>query len=101
MTQGAPPPGRYVVERTLGRGGMATVYLARDTALDRQVALKVLAEHFAADEALRDRFLREASLVAKLVHPNVVQVYDVGEDERGPARLPPGPPAHGKKGKGR
>jgi serine/threonine-protein kinase len=84
MTEWAAPSERYVVERTLGRGGMATVYLARDGALDRQVALKVLAEHFAADEALRDRFLREARLAAKLVHPNVVQVYDVGEDERGP-----------------
>jgi eukaryotic-like serine/threonine-protein kinase len=73
-----------VVERTLGRGGMATVYLARDSMLDRPVALKVLSEHFAADEAFRDRFIREARLAAKLVHPNVVQVYDVGEDKRGP-----------------
>ena len=77
-------PDRYVVERTLGRGGMATVYLARDTMLDRPVVLKVLAEHLADDETFRDRFLREARLAAKLVHPNIVQVYDVGEDERGP-----------------
>lgn len=84
MTEPTAPSERYVVERTLGRGGMATVYLARDGALDRSVALKVLAEHFAADEALRERFLREARLAAKLVHPNVVQVYDIGEDERGP-----------------
>ena len=75
---------RYVVERTLGRGGMATVYLARDRALERPVALKVLAAHFAADEEFRARFLREARLAAKLAHPNVVQVYDAGEDERGP-----------------
>jgi serine/threonine-protein kinase len=75
---------RFKIERTLGRGGMATVYLARDTALDRPVALKVLAEHFATDEAFRDRFIREARLAAKLVHPNVVQVYAVGEDARGP-----------------
>ena len=75
---------RYTVERKLGHGGMATVYLARDTMLDRPVALKVLAEHLADDEDFRERFLREARLAAKFVHPNVVQVYDVGEDERGP-----------------
>jgi serine/threonine protein kinase len=74
---------RYLIERTLGRGGMATVYLAYDQTLDRHVALKVLAEHFAADPAMHDRFLREARLAAKLVHTNVVQVYDVGEDARG------------------
>jgi tRNA A-37 threonylcarbamoyl transferase component Bud32 len=77
-------PERYRVERRLGRGGMATVYLARDTSLDRPVALKVLAEHLADDEDFRRRFLREARLAARLVHPNVVQVYDVGEGERGP-----------------
>ncbi|HET8895533.1 MAG TPA: serine/threonine-protein kinase [Gaiellaceae bacterium] len=75
---------RYTVERKLGRGGMATVYLARDTVLDRPVALKVLAEHLADDDAFRERFLREARLAAKFVHPNVVQVYDADEDERGP-----------------
>src|SRR5579864_3923919 len=75
---------RYVVERTLGRGGMATVYLARDGLLDRPVVLKVLAEHLAHDPMFRDRFVREARLAARLVHPNIVQVYDVGEDQRGP-----------------
>jgi len=63
---------------------MATVYLARDVMLDRPVALKVLAEHFAGDEEFRERFVREARLAARFVHPNVVQVYDVGEDARGP-----------------
>ena len=72
-----------MVERTLGRGGMATVYLAHDGELGRPVALKVLSESLAADPAFRARFLREARLMANLVHPNVVQVYDVGEDERG------------------
>ena len=81
---GGAPSERYVIERTLGRGGMATVYLARDTLLDRPVALKVLAGHFADDNAYRERFVREARLAARLVHPSVVQVYDVGEDERGP-----------------
>ncbi len=75
---------RYSVERSLGHGGMATVYLAQDRMLDRPVALKVLAVHLAQDEESRQRFLREARLAARLVHPNVVQVYDVGEDERGP-----------------
>ena len=79
---------RYGVERTLGRGGMATVYLAHDRELERPVALKVLSEPLAAAPAFRARFLREARLTAKLVHPNVVQVYDVGEGERGPARAP-------------
>ena len=73
-----------MIERPLGLGGMATVYLGRDLALDRAVALKVLAEELAGDKAFRDRFLREARLAARLVHPNVVQVYDVGEDDRGP-----------------
>ena len=72
---------RYVVGRTLGRGGMATVYLARDETLGRPVALKVLADNLAGDEVFRARFLREARLAARVVHPNVVQVYDAGADE--------------------
>ena len=76
--------GRYIIERTLGRGGMATVYPARDGELDRLVALKVLSPHLAEEESFRARFLREARLTARLVHANVVQVYDAGEDERGP-----------------
>src|SRR4029078_12975855 len=81
MTQAATTGrGRYEVERTLGRGGMATVYLARHEPLGRRVALKVLAEHLAADEVFRARFLREARLAARVVHPNVVQVYDAGAD---------------------
>ena len=78
-----PGRGRYAVERTLGRGGMATVYLAHDTVLGRPVALKVLAEHLADDESFRARFLREARLAARIAHPNVVQVYDAGGDEAG------------------
>jgi serine/threonine-protein kinase len=75
--------GRYRLERELGRGGMATVYLARDTELDRPVALKILAESLAGDAAFRKRLLREARLAARLSHPNVVNVYDVGESEDG------------------
>jgi eukaryotic-like serine/threonine-protein kinase len=72
---------RYRVERPLGHGGMATVYLARDTELDRPVAVKVLD---AADEGLRERFVREARLAARLSHPNVVSVFDAGEDDGRP-----------------
>jgi serine/threonine protein kinase len=73
--------GRYRIERILGQGGMAVVYLARDEELDRPVAIKVLAEHLLGDESFRRRFLRESRLASKLSHPNVVQVFDAGEDE--------------------
>lgn len=72
--------GRYRVERTLGHGGMALVVLAHDAELDRPVAIKLLAEQFARDAALRARFLREAQLAGALAHPNIVQVFDAGED---------------------
>ena len=75
--------GRYRLEGSLGHGGMATVYLARDEELDRPVAIKLLAEQLAGDSAFRDRFLREARLAARLSHPNVVSVYDAGESEDG------------------
>ena len=75
---------RYRIDRTLGVGAMGTVYLARDTILDRVVAIKVLADHLAADDAFRERFLREARLAARLCHPNIVQVFDAGEDEGRP-----------------
>jgi len=76
--------GRYRVEEVLGRGGMATVYLARDDELERPVAVKVLAGHLADDPSFRDRFVREAKLAAQLSHPNVVQIYDAGEDDGTP-----------------
>lgn len=76
--------GRYDLVRPLGHGAMATVDLARDAELDRPVALKWLAENLARDEDLRRRFLREARLAARLAHPNVVRVFDVGEDEGRP-----------------
>jgi eukaryotic-like serine/threonine-protein kinase len=81
---GAPDvDGRYRLERPLGHGGMATVYLARDEELHRPVAIKLLAENLANDPAFRERFLREARLAARLSHPNVVSVYDAGEAEDG------------------
>ncbi len=76
--------GRYRVERELGRGGMATVFLAHDEELRRPVALKVLAEHLAGDDTFRARFIREAKLAGRLSHPNVVQVYDAGETDEQP-----------------
>ena len=76
--------GRYRIERTLGHGGMAVVYLAHDEELHRQVALKVLAEHLAGDDNFRARFLQESKLAGRLSHPNVVQVYDAGETEGSP-----------------
>src|SRR5690349_18807054 len=72
--------GGYLVEASLGRGGMGVVYLARDDRLDRSVALKILAPEIADDTMLRARFLREARRVAGIDHPNVVAVYDAGED---------------------
>ena len=75
--------GRYRLERPLGHGGMATVYLGRDSELERPVAVKLLAENLAGDAAFRKRFLREARLAARLSHPNVVSVYDAGADADG------------------
>ena len=71
---------RYRLERRLGAGGMSTVFLALDTVLERRVAVKLLAEHLAEDEAFVARFRREALSAAKLQHPNVVQVFDSGKD---------------------
>src|SRR5689334_1967866 len=69
---------QFVIERVLGSGGMGHVYLARDTALDRQVALKFISSGDPSPAA-RSRFLVEARAIAKLTHPNVVGVYRVGE----------------------
>jgi serine/threonine-protein kinase len=71
---------RYRLERRLGVGGMATVQLAFDTRLERYVAVKLLAEHLAEDSSFVSRFRREALAAARLVHPNIVQVFDFGSD---------------------
>ena len=76
--------GRYRIARELGRGGMASVYLAHDEELGRDVAVKYLAEHLSGDDAFRARFVREARLAGRLAHPNIVRVYDVGELEGRP-----------------
>jgi eukaryotic-like serine/threonine-protein kinase len=72
--------GRYRLDERLGAGGMSTVYKARDNVLERMVAVKLLAEHLAEDDGFVARFRREALAAAKLLHPNVVQVYDSGRD---------------------
>lgn len=71
--------GVWSIERVLGRGGMGTVYLARDVALDRPVAIKVLHPALGADPVLRERFLREARTGARLAHPHIVPIYAVDE----------------------
>jgi eukaryotic-like serine/threonine-protein kinase len=72
--------GRYRLEAKLGSGGMSTVYLARDTTLDRSVAVKVMHREMSEQEDQLERFRQEARAVAKLSHPNVVTVIDAGED---------------------
>jgi len=74
--------GRYRIESRLGSGGMSTVHLAMDERLERRVAIKLLAEHLADDPAFVSRFRHEALAAARLVHPNVVQVFDFGLDEQ-------------------
>jgi eukaryotic-like serine/threonine-protein kinase len=73
--------GRYEIGERLGSGGMSTVHQATDLILERTVAVKILAEHLSDDERFVARFRREALAVAKLIHPNIVQVYDTGIDE--------------------
>ncbi|MFI1014610.1 protein kinase [Streptomyces sp. NPDC020965] len=72
--------GRYQLRGLLGEGGMASVYLAYDSALDRQVAIKTLHTELGREQSFRERFRREAQAVAKLSHPNIVSVFDTGED---------------------
>jgi len=72
--------GRYEIGDRLGSGGMSNVHRALDRTLERTVAVKILAEHLSDDERFVARFRREATSVAKLIHPNIVQVYDTGID---------------------
>ena len=71
--------GTWSIERVIGRGGMGTVYLARDVALDRPVAIKVLHSSLASDPAQRERFLHEARTGARLAHPHIVPIYEIVE----------------------
>jgi eukaryotic-like serine/threonine-protein kinase len=72
--------GRYQVRSRIARGGMATVYLATDLRLERKVAIKVMHGHLSDDSKFRDRFIQEARSAARLAHPNVVNVFDQGQD---------------------
>src|SRR5688572_8270417 len=75
--------GKYQIVRPLGRGAMGMVYLAHDTVLERDVALKVMAAQIGDDPLVQERFAREARAVAKLTHPNVVTVFDLGSHTDG------------------
>lgn len=81
ITRGQKINDRYQIIRTIGEGGMANVYLAYDTILDRNVAVKILRGDLANDEKFVRRFQREAISASSLNHPNIVEMYDVGEDD--------------------
>ena len=97
MTEiGSTLGGRYRLLELLGQGGMATIYRARDAQLERDVAVKLLRPEFGQDPDFLARFRDEARAAASLSHPNIVQVFDFGEDAVGPvhrhgARRGPGP----------
>src|SRR5215471_4720915 len=73
--------GPYEIVTAIGAGGMGEVYKAKDTRLDRTVAIKVLPAHFSGDPALRERFEREARTVAALNHPHICTLHDVGHQD--------------------
>lgn len=81
LSKGQKINDRYEIIKSIGEGGMANVYLAKDTILDRQVAVKVLRGDLSSDEKFIRRFQREALSVSNLSHPNIVEVYDVGEED--------------------
>ncbi|MDG4861280.1 protein kinase [Streptomyces sp. T-3] len=80
--------GRYQLQDLLGEGGMASVHLAYDAVLDRQVAIKTLHTELGREQSFRERFRREAQSVAKLTHTNIVSVFDTGEDALDGATMP-------------
>lgn len=80
ITKGQKINDRYEIIRSIGEGGMANVYLAHDIILDRKVAIKILRGDLAGDEKFVRRFQREALSASSLSHPNIVEMYDVGED---------------------
>ena len=80
LSAGTVLSGRYEIQEKIGTGGMAVVYRGRDLKLERSVTVKVLKEEFTQEEDFKSRFTTEARSAAKLSHPNIVNVYDVGED---------------------
>jgi len=81
ISEGTKIDGRYVVQKLIGEGGMANVYLAKDIILNRFVAVKILHEQLAKQDRFIERFRREAEAVSSIIHPNVVEIYDVGQYE--------------------
>ncbi len=81
LSKGQKINDRYEIVKSIGEGGMANVYLANDTILDRKVAVKVLRGDLSSDDRFIRRFQREALSVSNLSHPNIVEVYDVGEED--------------------
>src|SRR3979409_1949738 len=73
--------GPYEIISPIGAGGMGEVYRARDTRLDRTVAIKVLPEHLSSNQQLRDRFEREAKAISSLSHPHICSLYDIGHQD--------------------
>jgi serine/threonine protein kinase len=73
--------GNYDLQARIGKGGMGEVYKARDSRLDRIVAIKILSPHLANDAQLRERFEREARTVARLNHPHICTLYDIGRQD--------------------
>ena len=71
---------RYLIVKHIGKGGMADVYVAVDTVLKREVAIKILKSDLRSDAIALERFRREANAATKLSHPNIVDIYDVGDD---------------------
>ena len=80
ITRGDLIDNRYKIIKSIGEGGMANVYLAYDTILEREVAVKLLRGDLSDDEKFIRRFQREANSASSLRHPNIVEMYDVGED---------------------
>ena len=75
-----PNLGKYQISEEIGRGGMGAVYKGYDPLLDRTVAVKILAPHLVWEQAFLERFLREARAAARLQHPNIIPVHDVGQE---------------------
>jgi serine/threonine protein kinase len=73
--------GPYEIQSALGAGGMGEVYRARDTRLDRSVAIKILHAHLSQDAEAKERFDREARAISSLSHPNICHLYDVGDQD--------------------
>ena len=78
-----PAAGRYAVSREIARGGMGAILEANDLSLDREVAMKVMLDSAESDQTARQRFLREALVLARLSHPNIVPIHELGRDEQG------------------